>query len=204
MRRSSSRQRTRPGDLAIQLTGLDEEAHLVGVGESHRELVTVGAREAQLLPERSGSPREQPRALDARLSRGIHRESREAGARPGRSLLGIHRNTPDKRVSAIRAELETRAADDPARSISLDPQAHPWRIESGQSQIGCPQKLSDRADIRRGHAFQLHPSIMPTLAAANRIAQSNPQPRRADYGMRRCSRRSPKMRKIMARVSTYS
>lgn len=146
----------------------------MGVGESRRELLSVGAREAQLLPERPGSPREQPRALDSRLSRGIYREAREAGARPGRTLLGIHRNTPDKRMSAIRAELETRAADDPADSISLYPQAHPGRIESGQSQIGRPQKLSDRADIRRGHAFQLHASIMPTLAAANRIAQSNP------------------------------
>lgn len=42
-----------PGDFAVELTALDEEAYLVRVRKDLREFVSIGGAEAELLPERA-------------------------------------------------------------------------------------------------------------------------------------------------------
>ncbi|WP_314457252.1 hypothetical protein [uncultured Microbacterium sp.] len=67
-------------------------------------------------------------------------------------------------MGAIDAEFVTCAADDRARLVSLDPQAHRRRVHTAQCEIDRPKKRGELGDVARTATFNTHvPS--QTLAA---------------------------------------
>lgn len=89
----------------------ESEANLLRLGQHGRQAFSVGVGEAELLPERPRSSREQPGARCPGLRRLFECEHGEARAGTGRTTVGCHGDAPDQRVGAVPAQLEAGATD---------------------------------------------------------------------------------------------
>jgi len=130
------------------LAAFDEQSYLKGFGQHRGELIPVGGREAEPLPERSRPTREEPRAARAGCARVLHCVSREPRAGTGRAVLRCHRDASDQCVVVIRAQFETGAADDLTIVVALDPESDRGLFETCEGQVGFVEERAQGEDIR--------------------------------------------------------
>ena len=119
----------------------------MGIAQCAGELVAVGKREAETLPERSGPTAEQPGALRSEFRRPTQGELREPGSRPHALGGRVNGHTPDECMPSVRAEFEPRARDDSSRLIALDPDVHGGGVETAQGQVDVSQKLDEFGSV---------------------------------------------------------
>ena len=126
----------------------------MGLTQARHELITIGRDEAEALPERSGSPAEQPRAAGAFLARGRDGVLRQRPPATTGALCGVNGHAADERVAPFGTELVSRRSHHATSVVALDPQPYARFGERTEREIDVAEEVGEFTDAAGVDTFE--------------------------------------------------